>query len=88
MKHDNPLSMIGRAINAQRVAMGQKQGDLADNVGITQTYLSLIENGHKLLSLPTLWSICVCLEVPMSRIIQLAEDIYYHNRRRRHDQAV
>jgi len=39
--------MLGRNIKIQRITKGYSQGQLSKEIGITQTYLSLIECGHK-----------------------------------------
>jgi len=39
--------MLGINIKIQRITKGYSQGQLSKEIGITQTYLSLIECGHK-----------------------------------------
>lgn len=56
---------LGRAIKYVRFVIGMSQGNLAKTVGLSQTYLSQIENEQKLPALDTLESICKALGVPM-----------------------
>ena len=56
---------IGERVWARRRAKGMSQEDLAPMVGIGVSWLSHIENGRKLPSICTLWSLAVCLEVTM-----------------------
>jgi transcriptional regulator with XRE-family HTH domain len=63
---------LGRAIKYVRFVIGMSQGNLAKAVGLSQTYLSQIENEQKLPSLDTLESICKALEVPMFFLLMKA----------------
>lgn len=38
---------VGRAALVARTSSGQSQADVAEELDITQPYLSLIENGHR-----------------------------------------
>lgn len=56
---------IGRAIKNLRVSKGVKQRELSDLCNITQTYLSLIENGKKKPNIGLIEKISTNLEIPL-----------------------
>lgn len=56
---------IGQVIKDARKAKGQTQTELAQICGITQTYLSQIENNSKEPNLSTLKTISYNLEIPL-----------------------
>ncbi len=57
--------MIGKTIKQIRKEKKISQKDLADNVGISVSYLSLIENERKKPLVTMLEKICIELEVPL-----------------------
>lgn len=59
---------IGKAIKAFRKQSGVNQIVLAELAGITQTYLSLIENGERVSSIQTIEAIACALDVPVAKI--------------------
>ena len=69
---------LGKAIEEVRKKKGLKQAELAEKVGITQAYLSMIENDRKEPTISTLKAIGSALETPLPYIFYLAlgeEDI-------------
>ena len=66
---------IGLAVKKARTKKGVKQYALAEDSGITQSYLSTIEGGIKKPSLDVLEKICESLKVPLSVLIWWAVDI-------------
>jgi len=56
---------IGKAIRELRLRQNLNQMDFASRVGITQSYLSLIEGGHKKPSMEVLEHIADDLKAPL-----------------------
>lgn len=54
---------IGRTIRLARKARKIKQGDLAEQVGISQTYMSRIEAGRVNITVDILVKICKILDI-------------------------
>ena len=65
---------LGNAIKHLRQQKGIKQNSLAEKSGITQTYLSPIENNVKEPNITTLKIICENLNVPLPVLFFLAID--------------
>lgn len=65
---------LGRAIKQIRHQKGIKQILLAEKSGISQTYLSQIENNIKEPNISTLKSICEILNIPLPVLFFLAID--------------
>ena len=66
---------LGLAIKLLRITQSISAKDLAEQVGITTNYISLIENGHKLPSLRILINISTILHVKLSGIFKKAEEL-------------
>jgi len=66
---------IGKAIKLVRIEKGVAQKVLAVGIGVTDNYLSLIENARRVPSLGVLIVIAQFLVVPLSYIIKKAEDL-------------
>lgn len=60
-----PSSLIGKRVREERKKKGITVEELATNVGISQSMISQIENGHTNPSLDTLWNISNYLGVPI-----------------------
>ncbi len=56
---------VGRYIKQYRKRIGMSQGELAQKSGLSQTYLSLIENEKQKPSFSALDEICSCFEIPL-----------------------
>lgn len=65
---------IGAAIASIRKEKGIKAYEVAEAVGITYPYLSMIENNRRVPTLGTLEGIAKALKVPVSIIVKKAED--------------
>lgn len=66
---------IGAAIALIRKEKGIKSYVVAEEVGITHAYLSLIENKKRIPTLGTLEKIAKALTVPVSRLVREAEQL-------------
>lgn len=55
----------GTAIKSARLDRNQNQIEFANGLGITQTYLSLIENSKRIPSVEVLEKICGYVKIPM-----------------------
>lgn len=74
---------LGTAIRNFRKQRGQTQNEFADSCGISQTYLSQIENNSKEPNLSTLKDISLSLDVPLPILFFLSlsnEDVKPHKR--------
>ena len=63
---------LGTAIQQIRKRRGMSQDELAENVGISKTFVSLIENGHRGVATETLNQIGAALGVPAAFLTLLA----------------
>jgi transcriptional regulator with XRE-family HTH domain len=66
---------IGSTIKKLRKRKGIQQNELAERSGISQTYLSQIENGSRSATLETLEKVCKALDIPLSIISFLSLDV-------------
>ena len=57
------FDMLGTRIKKRRRELDLKQNELADMLGISNNYLSNIENGHSIPSLEVFSDICVKLKI-------------------------
>ncbi len=60
---------IGKRLRARREAQGLTQAELAERVDITDNYLSALERGVKLPTLPTLEALATALEVQPAELL-------------------
>jgi transcriptional regulator with XRE-family HTH domain len=60
---------VGRAIRSERRARSLTLRELARRVEVSQPFLSNVENGRSLPSVPLLYAIAMVLDVPPSRIM-------------------
>jgi transcriptional regulator with XRE-family HTH domain len=74
---------LGSVIKKNRKLRGLTQSELAENCGITQTYLSQIEGNHKEPNLSTLKLISDNLELPLPILffLSMTEDDVQHDKR-------
>lgn len=56
---------LGVAVKELRTQRGMNQSDFAKKVGVSQTYLSQIEKGHKMPNMSVLENICIELRIPL-----------------------
>ena len=64
---------LGRGIRAARAQRGMKQVQLAEVLGIEQSYISRLEGGTKTPSFRFLLRICRALHMRPSQLLKLAE---------------
>ena len=77
MNYDYRLS--GQVIRRLRRERGLSQEVLSGLAGIGRTHLSMIENGEKKANMETMWRIADALDIPLSQIIKLIEEIHEEN---------
>lgn len=65
---------LGRAIKLCRTQRNLTQEQLANRIGISKSYLSLIERGRRDPNFSTIKEIASALEVPVSILVFLATD--------------
>lgn len=65
---ENVYKFIGKRIKEERLKRGLTQSEVAEISGITDNFLSYIENGKKQASLNTLYKIANALEVSLSKL--------------------
>ncbi len=61
--------MIGDVLRRARVAQGRTLREVSDSARVSLGYLSEVERGRKELSSELLASICVALDIPLSRVL-------------------
>lgn len=71
---------IGRSIKFVRVATEIKQGEMAKRLGISQNYLSLLENNHSEPSLSLLKKISTEFNIPVS-FLMLESSVEFESER-------
>ena len=67
--------MLSEALRLLRVFHDLKQKDLAGKIGVTNTYISEIENDNRTPSLETLEKYADFFNIPLSSILFFAEQI-------------
>jgi transcriptional regulator with XRE-family HTH domain len=65
---------IGKSIKMCRTSLGLSQGDLAQKIGMSMSYISLIEKGKRDPAISTIEQIADALGVPVSLLTFLAAD--------------
>lgn len=73
VKQKEYLKKLGKAIKLQRQAKDLKQKELAEKVGISSNYLSMIERGEKSVSFDTLVKIAEALDTKLHALFLKAE---------------
>jgi transcriptional regulator with XRE-family HTH domain len=74
MAYQDLQTSLGRVIRDLRSKRGYSQESFAHAVGLHRTYMSDIERGERNVSLRNLVRIAATLEVPLSRLIAVAEN--------------
>lgn len=67
--------IVGNIIGRMRNEKNLSQEALSALAGMSRSHLTLIENGHKIIRLDTLWRIAEALGVDPSMIVKQAENI-------------
>ncbi|UGS42874.1 helix-turn-helix domain-containing protein [Pseudocitrobacter corydidari] len=65
-----PISMIAKSLVRERMRTGLSLAEIARRAGIAKSTLSQLEAGNGNPSLETLWSLCVALDIPFSRLLE------------------
>lgn len=65
---------LGKAFKMARTRAGIKQGDLAKTLGVSSTYISMLENDHRDPSWSFVCSACEALQIPIPMLLLLAAD--------------
>lgn len=68
---------LGNAIKTMRLQKHEMQNVFATNIGITQTYLSQIENNQKTPSIEILLRIAEYMKIPLPVLFWFGIDEYY-----------
>ena len=65
-----PIAQIAATLTKERQRAGLSISEVAKRAQIAKSTLSQLENGAGNPSIETLWSICVVLDIPFSRLIE------------------
>ena len=65
---------IGKRLRELREAKGLSQGDIEHGTGLLRCYLSRVENGHTMPTLPTLEKLAAALEVGLSQLFAAGDE--------------
>jgi transcriptional regulator with XRE-family HTH domain len=68
---DELRHILGTALMAARERAGLTQAEVAARVGIATAVYGRLERGHMLPSLPTLFQLCLVLDIPANELIGL-----------------
>ena len=69
------MASVGTILKTLRLAKNISQGDMAHQLGVSQNFLSLVENNKKTVSLTTLASFAMRLGISKEFILLAASDI-------------
>ena len=75
--------MLNRALKIVREVHRMKQGELADSLGISKSYLSELERGEKKVSLEVLNKYAITFDVPASTFLSFMEALEGQSESRR-----
>ena len=65
-----PISVIAKSLVRERMRTGLSLAEIARRAGIAKSTLSQLEAGNGNPSLEPLWSLCVALDIPFSRLLE------------------
>lgn len=65
----NLKQQVGYSIRVRRAVLEMSQGELAEKVGISQGFLSLLEQGKRSLDLDLLEQIASALQCPINQLL-------------------
>lgn len=68
---DPLLVAFGRAVLAQRNALGISQEELAHRADLHRTYIGDIERGKRNVALKNIWGLAAALEIPADELIRI-----------------
>ena len=69
-------SAVGKAVRELRKRHRLSQEELCVAAGLNRTYVSDIERGERNVSISVLFKISTAFKIPLTELIQLAEQIY------------
>lgn len=75
MDYEALRASVGRVVRSQRYKVGYSQEGFANEAGMHRTYMGAIERGEQNVSLHTLVRIANALKVPLSQLIEEAEEL-------------
>lgn len=67
---NTPISIIANALVRERQRAGLSLAEVARRAGIAKSTLSQLEAGNGNPGIETLWSLCVTLNIPFSRLLE------------------
>ena len=73
MKESKPM-LIGSRLRQLREKKHMSQGDIEDRIGLLRCYISRVENGYLVPSLPTLERFAAVLDVPLYQLFYPGEE--------------
>lgn len=65
---------FGEVIRRRRIAAGWSQEEFADRAGLSRSYSGEVERGYSIPSLATVLKIAAAFGVPLSELVEEAED--------------
>lgn len=71
---EGPAGQVGAAVHAHRSARGWSMRELARRTGVSQPFISKLEAGDQLPSIPTLYDLAAALEVAPSALLPTMPD--------------
>lgn len=71
---DGPQGQVGAAVRAHRTARGWSMRELARRAGVSQPFITKLERGDQLPSIPTLYDLAAALEVTPSALLPTIPD--------------
>lgn len=71
----NLKQQVGYSIRVRRAVLEMSQGELAEKVGISQGFLSLLEQGKRSLDLDLLEQIASALQCPINQLLPPEEPL-------------
>lgn len=71
---DGPQGQVGAAVRAHRTAKGWSMRELGRRAGVSQPFITKLERGDQLPSIPTLYDLASALGVPPSALLPTIPD--------------
>jgi DNA-binding XRE family transcriptional regulator len=71
---EGPQGQVGAAVRAHRSAKGWSMRELARRAGVSQPFITKLERGDQLPSIPTLYDLATALEVAPSALLPTIPD--------------
>lgn len=72
-EREDIIKSFGEAVQELRIERGLSQEDLASQIGMQRTYISDVERGIRNTSISNAKRIAKALEIPLSKLIEVAE---------------